>query len=77
MLDQLIDHVAENGPHSVEPFVRVADVRQTSLVEENLLDDEDGDSLGELRARFHDAQAERDDLRGQEEVNDGIVVVLL
>ena len=56
-LNELVDHVAEYGADGVEAFVRVADVRQAGLVEQDLLDDEDGDGLGQLRACFHDAQA--------------------
>ena len=76
-LNELIDHVAEYGADGVEAFVRVADVGQASLVEQYLLDDEDGDGLGQLRACLHDAQTQWNDLRGQEEVDDGSVVVLL
>ncbi len=76
-LDQLVDHVAEDGSNGVEPLVRVANVRQPSLVQEDFLDDEDGDSFGQFRASLHDAQAERYDFSGQKEVNDGGVVVLL
>ena len=74
---QLSDHIAEDGADGVEALVCLADVPEAGFVEEDLLNDEDGNGLGELGARLHDAQAERDDLGGQEEVNDGIVVVLL
>jgi len=40
------------------------------------LDDEDGDGLAELRASLHDTEAERDDLRGEEKVDDLGRVVL-
>lgn len=76
-LHELVDHVAQDGADGVEPLVGVADVRQAGLVEEDLLHNEDGDRLGELRARLHDAQAEGYDLGREEEVDDGIVVVLL
>ena len=76
-VDKLRNHVTEHGANSEEALIGMANILQASLVEKDLLNDEDGDSFGELRACFHDAQAERDDLRGQEEVNDRIVVVLL
>ena len=76
-LDQLVDHVAEDGSHSVESLVCVANVRQPGLVQEDLLNDEDGDSLGQFGTSLHDAQAQGNDFRGQEEVDDGSVVVLL
>jgi len=43
---QLGDHVAEDGAHGVETLIRMADIRQTRLVQKNLLDDKDGDGLG-------------------------------
>jgi len=76
-LHQLRHHVAEHRSDSVESLIGVADVGETGLVEEDLLDDEDGDCLGELRASLHDAQAEGNDLGGKEEVDDLGVVVLL
>lgn len=76
-LDQLVDHVAEDGSHSVESLVCVANVRQPGLVQEDLLNDEDGDSLGQFGTSLHDAQAQGNDFRGQEEVDDGGVIILL
>lgn len=69
LLDQLCYHVAEDGADGVKPFVRGADVVQAIVVQQDLLHDKDGDRLAELRAGFHDAQAQRDDLRRQEEVD--------
>lgn len=76
-LHELVDHVAEHSPDGVEALVGVTDVREPGLVQQNLLHNEDGDCLGEFGARLHDAQAERDDFRGQKEVNNGVVIVLL
>lgn len=47
------------------------------LVEENLLDDKDGDRFRQFGPGLHDAEAERDDLGRQEKVDDVAVVVLL
>lgn len=55
----------------------MADVCQACLIQQNLLDDEDGNSLGEFGTSFHYPETERDDFGGQEEVDDGIIVVLL
>jgi len=76
-IDELGDHVAQDRADRVESLVGVADVSQPCLVEEDLLDDEDRHRLGELRAGLHDTEAERNDFGGQQEVNDGRVVILL
>lgn len=76
-LDEGGNHVGENGANGVEALVRLANVLEAKVVEENLLDNEDGDRLGELRASLHDAEAEGDDLGREEEVDDVRVVVLL
>ena len=76
-LHQLVYHIAQHRPHGIEPLVRMADIRQTGFVQQDLLDDEDRNGLGELRAGLHDPQAERDYLRREQEVYHGRVVVLL
>ena len=76
-LNELVHHVAEHSSNGVETFVCLANVRQSGLVEQDFLNNEDGDGLGELGARLHDAQAEGYDLGRQEEVYDSVVVVLL
>jgi hypothetical protein len=42
---------------------------EAHVVEEDLLDNESGHGLGQLRPGLHDPQAQRDDLRRQQEVN--------
>ena len=76
-LHQLVHHIAQYGPHGVEPLVCMTDIRQTRLVQQNLLDDEYRNGFGELRTCLHDPQAERDYLRREQEVDHGRVVVLL
>lgn len=76
-LDKLIDHIAQDSTDGIETFVRMANIRQPGLVKEDFLDDEDGDGLGELGSGLHYAQAERDNLSRQKEVDDSIVIVLL
>jgi len=75
--DKLIHHIAQDSDHRKEAFIRMADVRKSRLVKEDLLDYENRDGFGQLRASLHDAQAKRDDLGGEKEVDDGGVVVLL
>lgn len=70
LLHQLADHVAEHGADSVKALVRGTDVVEPVVVQQDLLHDEDGNGLGQLGACLHDAQAEGNDLGGQEEVDD-------
>lgn len=76
-LDKLINHIAENGTHGIKSLVGVADIRQASLVQQDLLNDEDGDGFREFRPCLHDAEAKGYNFRGEKEVDDGVVVVLL
>lgn len=69
-LNELSNHVAEDSADGVEALVGSADIVEAVIVEEDLLDDEDGHGLTKFRARLHDAQAERDDLGCEEEVDD-------
>lgn len=48
LLYELIDHVAKNSANCVEALVRLANVRKTNVVEQNLLDNEDSDRLAEF-----------------------------
>lgn len=48
LLHELVDHVAENCANCVEALVCLTDVRKTDVIEQDLLDDEDGDCLAEL-----------------------------
>ena len=75
-LAQLDDHLAQDHGHMGEPVVGLADVIQPSLVQQDLLQDEGGHSLAQLRAALHDPQTERDDLRGEEEVDHLLLVRL-
>lgn len=76
-LNELGDHVAEDGADGIKALVSLTDVGQAHFVKENLLDDEDGDRFAELRAVLHDAETERDDFCGEEEGDDIRVVILL
>ena len=76
-LNKLVDHVAQDGSDSVEPFVGMTDIGETSLIQEDLLYNEDGNSLRKLRSRLHNAQAKGYNFRRQQEVNNSVVVILL
>lgn len=76
LLHQLLHHITEDGAYGVEALVRLTDIVEAHVVEENFLDNENGYSLTELTASLHDAQAQRDDLRGKKEVDDIRRVVL-
>lgn len=75
LVHKLSNHITQHGPNSIEAFVSLADILQAHIIEQDLLDDEDGDGLAELGARFHDAQAKRDDFGREEEVDDFAAVV--
>lgn len=47
-LDKLVDHVAEDGPNGVEPFIGMANIGETGLVQQNLLYNEDSNSFRQL-----------------------------
>lgn len=61
-VDDLRHHVVEHSANGVEALIRLADVGKTHVVQQDFLDNEDGDSLAQLAACLHDAQAKRDDL---------------
>jgi hypothetical protein len=76
LLNKLSYHITENSANSIKPFVCGADVVETVVVKQYFLYDEDGHGFAKLRASFHNAKAERYDLRCQEEVDDFGGVVL-
>ena len=53
----------------------MADVTQAKVVQQDLLNDEYRDRLGQLRTGLHDAKAEWNDLRGEQKVDDFGAVV--
>ena len=76
-LDELVNHVAKDSADGEKAFVGVTDIREASLVKEDLLHDENGNGLGEFRTGLHDAETEGDDLGGKKEMDYGVVVILL
>jgi hypothetical protein len=76
LVNELSDHITENGANSVESLVGLTDVLQSHVIEQDLLNDEDSNGLAELRSSLHDTEAERNDLGGQEEIDDFCRVIL-
>ena len=69
LLHQLIDHVAEHCAHCIEALISLTDVGKTDVVEQDLLHNENSNSLTKLRTCLHNTEAERDDLGCEEEVD--------
>lgn len=76
LLNQLVHHVAQHRPNRIEALVCRTDIVQAMIVEKNLLDNEDGDSLAELGSSLHNAQAERNDLGSKEKIDHIRAIVL-
>ena len=76
LIHQLRHHIRQNRAHRIEALVCLADVLQPHIVEQDLLHNEDGHRLAELRAGLHDTQTERDNLGGEEKVDDLGAVIL-
>ena len=76
LIDQLGNHIGEDGAHGVETLVGLTNVLQAHVIQENLLDDEDGDGLAKLGSGFHDTEAEGYDFGREKEVDDFGTVVL-
>lgn len=47
-IDQIVHHRTQDGAHGVESLVCLTDVRQAEIIEQDLLNDEDGDCFGEF-----------------------------
>jgi hypothetical protein len=65
----LSDHVAKDRTDGIEPLIGGADVVEPIVVQEDLLNDEDGDRLAQFRTCLHNSKAERDDFGSKEEVD--------
>ena len=61
LLDKLSDHIAKHSAYSIESLVGVTDIAKPCVIEKNLLHDKDCYRLAQLRASFHNPQAQRDD----------------
>lgn len=69
-------HIRQHRADSIEPLVSLADVLQTEVVQQDFLHDENRHRLAQLAAGLHDAQAQRDDLGREQEVDNVGAVVL-
>ena len=67
VVDEFLEHAVEHGRDCEEALDGGADVAQSLLVAEDLLDDEGGHGLGERLSVLHDAQAQRHDFRLHQE----------
>ena len=76
LLNQLGDHIAQNGSNSVESLISGTNVGKSDIIKQDLLHNEDGHSFAQLGACLHDTQAKRDDFGGQQEINDIRRVIL-
>lgn len=76
LFDELVHHVAQNSPNSIEALVGRANVVQSMVIKKDLLHDENGDSLAQFGAGLHDAQAQWDNFCCEEKVDDIRAVVL-
>lgn len=56
LIDKLRDHIGEHGAYGVEALICLADILQAHVVEQNLLNDEDGDGFAKFRAGLHDTE---------------------
>ena len=70
LFNELRNHIAEHCTNCVETLVCSANVIQSMIIQEDLLNDEDSDSLAKFRARLHNSKTEGNNLRCEEEVND-------
>jgi hypothetical protein len=44
--NKLVDHIAKDSANCIKPLIGMANICQTSLIQQNFLDDENGNSLG-------------------------------
>lgn len=76
-MGEVVDHEAENIDDGVESFISMTYIREANLIEQNLLHDENRDRLRQLGTMLHDPQAERNNLRREEKVDDLSIVGLV
>lgn len=76
LLDQLSDHVAKDSAHSIESLICRTNIRQANVIEKDLLHNENRNGLAEFRPGLHYTKAERNNLSGEEEVDDVRRVIL-
>ena len=55
----------------------MTNICEPGFIKQDFLDNKDSNSLGQLGASLHDSETERNDLRGEQEMDDSVVVILL
>lgn len=70
LLYELIDHIAQHSANSIESLVCLANIGQPDVIQENLLHNENRHGLAKLGTSLHNTKTKRDDLSGQQEVDD-------
>jgi len=76
LLGQLDHHLAQDHCNVREPVVSLTNVVEASFVEQNFLENKCCHCFAQLRPALHDAQAEGDDLSGEEEVDNLLLIRL-
>lgn len=76
LLHELADHVTKNGTDGIESFIGGANIVQSTVVKQYLLDDENGDRLAKFRPSLHDSEAQRNDLGSKKKIDNLGRVVL-
>jgi hypothetical protein len=70
LLNQLSYHIAEHRADSIEALICSTNIVESMIIEQDLLHDEDGHRLAQLRSSLHNAKAEWYDFGGQQEIDD-------
>lgn len=70
LLHELVNHVAQDSPNSIEALVSCADIVQSMIVKKNLLHDKNGNCLAQFGPCLHNAEAQRDNFCREEKVDD-------
>jgi hypothetical protein len=66
-LNEANDHIAQDCSDSIKPLICGTNVAQPRVIQQDLLDNEDGNCLRQFTSGFHDSQTEWNYLCGQEE----------
>jgi hypothetical protein len=76
LVHELSNHITQDGTHSIKALICLTNILQAHVIQQDLLNDEYRNGLAELGAGLHDAEAERNDLGCEEEVDHFRAVVL-
>lgn len=76
VLAHMIKRCYQNHGHVAKTIVGLTNIIQSSLVQQDLLENERGHGFGKLRTSLHDSKAKRDDLGGEEEIDHFLLIGL-